>query len=340
MTNNFWQQLKKPVFTLAPMEDVTDTVFREIVLSVSNPDYLHVLFSEFMSIDGFCHEIGKPKVKHRIQVNESERRLLDKKNVKLVAQIWGTDPEKFYKATKEICREYRFDGIDINMGCPVKKIVKQGACSALIAQPELSKEIIIATKEASNIPVSVKTRIGISKVVTEEWIGSLLETNPAVITVHGRTQKQQTEGTANWNEVAKAVGLRDRMGADTLIHGNGDVFSMEEGFKKAEEYGVDGIMIGRGIFQNPWFFSGNKNERSPEERLSLLWEHASLFVHTWDKEKNFAILKRFFKIYASGFYGAAQIRAKLMEANSLKEVKKVLNEYEYSIDKSNKFIKK
>ena len=326
--SNFWEQLKKPVFTLAPMEDVTDTVFREIVLSVSSPDYLHVLFSEFMSIDGFCHEIGKPKVKHRIQVNESERRLLDKKNVKLVAQIWGTDPEKFYKATKEICREYRFDGIDINMGCPVKKIVKQGACSALIAQPELSKEIIIATKEASNIPVSVKTRIGISKVVTEEWIANLLETNPAVITVHGRTQKQQTEGIADWNEVAKAVRLRDRMGSDTLIHGNGDVFSLEEGFRKAEEYGVDGIMIGRGIFQNPWFFSRNKNERSPEERLSLLWEHVSLFVQTWDKEKNFAILKRFFKIYTSGFYGAAQIRAKLMECNSLEDVRKVFASFD------------
>jgi len=326
--SSFWQQLKKPVFTLAPMEDVTDTVFREIVLSVSNPDYLHVLFSEFMSIDGFCHEIGKPKVKHRIQVNESERRLLDEKNVKLVAQIWGTDPEKFYIATKEICRDYNFDGIDINMGCPVKKIVKQGACSALIAQPELAKEIILATKEASNIPVSVKTRIGISKVVTEEWIGNLLKTNPAVITVHGRTQKQQTEGIADWNEIRKAVKLRDQMGSNTLIHGNGDVFSFEDGYKKAEDYGVDGIMIGRGIFRDPWFFSGEKKERIPEERLLLLWKHASLFTQTWDKEKNFAILKRFFKIYASGFYGAAQIRAKLMECNSLEEVGIVLSTFD------------
>ncbi len=325
MTNNFWQQLKKPVFTLAPMEDVTDTVFREIVMSVSTPEYLHVLFSEFMSTDGFCHEVGRPKVSHRLLVNDSERRLLKEKNIKLVAQIWGKDPEKFFKATKAICEEYDFDGIDVNMGCPVKKIVKQGGCSALIGQPELAKEIILATKEASNIPVSVKTRIGLSKVVTEEWISHLLETKPTVITIHGRIQKQQSEGEADWNEVAKAVKLRNDMCSDTLIHGNGDVFSMENGFKKAEDYGVDGIMIGRGIFRDPWFFSGDKIERTPEERLLLLWKHASLFTQTWDKEKNFAILKRFFKIYTTGFYGAAQIRAKLMDCNSLDDVRKVLD---------------
>jgi len=323
--NNFWKNLKKPIFTLAPMEDVTDTVFREIVLSVSNPEYLHVLFSEFMSTDGFCHEVGRPKVSHRLLVNDSERRLLKEKNVKLVAQIWGKDPEKFFKATKAICEEYDFDGIDVNMGCPVKKIVKQGGCSALIGQPELAKEIILATKEASDIPVSVKTRIGLSKVVTEEWISSLLETNPAVITVHGRIQKQQSEGVADWSEIHKAVRLRDQIGSSTLIHGNGDVMSIEDGQQRAKNYGVEGIMIGRGIFNNPWFFNKEQAERTPKERLLLLFKHASLFTQTWDKEKNFAILKRFFKIYTTGFYGAAQIRAKLMDCSSIEDVRKVLD---------------
>ena len=323
--NNFWQQLKKPVFTLAPMEDVTDTVFREIVMSVSSPEYLHVLFSEFMSTDGFCHEVGRPKVSHRLLVNKSEQKLLKKKNVKLVAQIWGKDPEKFFKATKAICEEYDFDGIDVNMGCPVKKIVKQGGCSALIGQPELAKEIILATKEASNIPVSVKTRIGLSKVVTEEWISHLLDTNPSVITVHGRIQKQQSEGEADWNEVAKAVKLRNDRGSNTLIHGNGDVMSLEDGYRRARVYGVEGIMIGRGIFHNPWFFNKQQIKKTPKERLDLLWKHTSLFTQTWDKEKNFAILKRFFKIYTTGFYGAAQIRAKLMECNSIDDVRKVLD---------------
>lgn len=332
LTNNFWHEFKKPVFTLAPMEDVTDTVFREIVLRVSDPDCLHVLFSEFTSTDGLCHEIGGPKVKHRLQINESERISLQKNNVKIVAQIWGTKPEKFYEATKLICEERQFDGIDINMGCPVKKIVKQGGCSALIHQPDLAKEIILATKEASTIPVSVKTRIGINKVITEEWVAHLLETRPAVITVHGRTQKQQTEGLADWNEVKKAVELRDSHNSETLIHGNGDVMSYEDGLKKAIDYSVDGIMIGRGIFQNPWFFNKTMTNKKPEERLSLLWKHALLFTQTWKNDKNFAILKRFFKIYTSDFYGAATIRASLMETNSLGDVRNVLKKSEYEVE--------
>jgi len=313
------------------MEDVTDTVFREIVLGISDPDCLHVLFSEFTSTDGLCHEIGGPRVKHRLQILDSERKLLDQKNVKIVAQIWGTKPDKFYEATKLICDEGQFDGIDINMGCPVKKIVKQGGCSALINQPDLAKEIILATQEASNIPISVKTRIGIKEVKTEKWISNLLETNPAVITIHGRTQKQQSEGLADWNEVKKATIMRDQMSPETLIHGNGDVYSMEDGFNKVKEFGVDGIMVGRGIFQNPWFFNKVLKERTPEERLSLLWKHASLYTQTWKATKNFAILKRFFKIYTSDFYGAATIRASLMETNSLEEVKTVLETSKYNV---------
>lgn len=331
MNSNFWSNFKKPAFTLAPMEDVTDTVFREIVLSVSDQDCLHVLFSEFTSTDGLCHEVGGPKVKHRLQINESEQRLLIKNNVKIVAQIWGTKPEKFFEATKNICEEGLFDGIDINMGCPVKKIVKQGGCSALIHQPELAKDIIRATQEASNLPVSVKTRIGINKVITEEWISHLLETKPAVITVHGRTQKQQSEGLADWNEVKKAVQLRDQLNPETLIHGNGDINSYEDGLKKIEEFKLDGVMIGRGIFHNPWFFNKIIQEKTPEERLELLWKHAFLFHDTWKDTKNFAIMKRFFKIYTSDFYGAAQIRAKLMEANTLDEVKKELENSGYNV---------
>lgn len=326
--NNFWSELSKPVFTLAPMEDVTDTVFREIVLRVSDPACLHVLFSEFTSTDGLSHVVGGPKVKHRLQINPSERELLRKSGVKIVAQIWGNKPEKFREAAKIICDEGQFDGIDINMGCPVKKIFKQGACSALIGMPELAKELVLATKEVSTIPVSVKTRIGINQVITEEWIGHLLETNPAVITVHGRIQKQQSEGEANWDEIAKAVRLRDQLDSGTQIHGNGDVMSYEEGLEKVEKYGVEGIMIGRGIFHNPWFFNKKAGEQTPEERLALLWKHAELYTRTWENEKNFAILKRFFKIYTSGFYGAASIRAQLMETNSLEDVRKVLDDWQ------------
>ena len=139
------------------------------------------------------------------------------------------------KPHRIISEEGEFDGIDINMGCPVKKIVKQGGCSALIALPDLAKEIIYATQEASTVPVSVKTRIGLKSINTEEWISHLLETKPTLITIHGRIQKQQSEGEANWDEVKKAVELRDQMGSETLIHGNGDVWSYANGFGVCEK---------------------------------------------------------------------------------------------------------
>lgn len=331
MMDNFWQHIQKPSFTLAPMEDVTDTVFRELVLGISSADCLHVLFSEFTSTDGLCHAIGGPKVRHRLQVNASEKKLLKKMDVRLVAQIWGTRPEKFAESAKIICEEGLFDGIDINMGCPVKKIVKQGGCSALIGQPQLAKEIIYATREASSIPVSIKTRIGLSKPITEEWISNLLETKPVLITIHGRVQKQQSDGIADWNELRKAVKLRDAMSPETLIHGNGDVLSYDDGLNKTREFGVDGVMIGRGIFSNPWFFNPAIIEKTPEERLNLLWKHARLFTSTWGENRNFAILKRFFKIYTSGFYGASSIRAQLMETNSIDEVQMVLEKSGYHL---------
>lgn len=331
MTNSFWHKLNQPVFSLAPMEDVTDTVFREVVMRISDPGCLHVLYSEFTSTDGFVHEIGGPKVKHRLQINDSEKELLKKTGVKLVAQIWGTDPEKFAQTARIITREGQFDGIDINMGCPVKKIVRQGACSALIGQPELAKEIVHATREATDLPVSIKTRIGLKKVNTEDWIGHLLETKPVLITIHGRIQKQQSEGEADWNEIGKAARLRDEMSPDTLIHGNGDIMSYQEGLDNAKEHGIEGIMIGRGIFANPWFFNKTEREKSPEERLKTLYLQAKLFTDTWPNQKNFAILKRFFKIYTNGFYGAANLRAQLMETNTIEDVEMVLKNSEFEV---------
>lgn len=139
------------------MEDVTDTSFREVVAGISDPRYLHVLFTEFTSVDGLNHPKGKVKVAERLFVSESEKNLLKQKNIKLVAQIWGNKPELFHKIAREITDEYEFDGIDINMGCPVKNVVKNGCCSALIGQQNLAKEIIFAAKEATHLPVSIKT---------------------------------------------------------------------------------------------------------------------------------------------------------------------------------------
>jgi len=322
---NFWKTLPKPIFALAPMEDVTDTSFREVVAGLSDPQYLHLLFTEFTSVDGMNHPKGKIRVSERLLVSRSEKNLLKQKNIKLVAQIWGNKPELFHKIAREITAEYEFDGLDINMGCPVKNVVKNSCCSALINQPELAKEIILATKEATHLPVSVKTRTGVKSHETEVWISHLMETKPAAIILHGRTQKQQSDGLADWEEIAKGVRIRDQIDPEVLFLGNGDVQSVSQGIALTSQYGLDGVMIGRGIFHDPWFFNPEHQPPSKSERLSQLILHTQLFEQNWGGKKNLNLLKRFYKIYTNDFPGAAKLRADLMEATTFAEVYRIAN---------------
>ncbi|MDX9880919.1 MAG: tRNA-dihydrouridine synthase [Prolixibacteraceae bacterium] len=317
---NFWNELKQPVFALAPMEDVTDTVFRELVTRLSAPGALHVVYTEFTSVDGMNHPTGKKRVGERLVVGPPEREILQQKGIRLVAQLWGKNPEIFHKVAKEITEQYEFDGLDINMGCPVKKIVKNGCCSALIGQPELATEIIHAVKEATDLPVSVKTRTGIRIHETERWISQLLAAAPAAIILHGRRQVQQSDGPADWDEIRKAATIRDQLAPDIPIIGNGDVLSYRQGLEYSAKYGVNGIMIGRGIFHNPWFFNPVQEEKTVREKLDKLVLHTRLFEAAWGETKNFNILKRFFKIYTQNFPEAARLRSRLMEARNYGEV--------------------
>jgi len=321
---NFWQSLQKPIIALAPMEDVTDTVFREVIRSVSEQDALHVMFTEFTSTDGLCNIKGREFVAARLVVNETERKLLKATNTKLVAQIWGSDPEKFHESAKLISDMRLFDGIDINMGCPVKKVVKNHSCSDLINHPNVAKEIIIATREGTNLPVSVKTRIGFSSIVTEEWIGELLEVHPAAITIHGRTRTMMSNGLALWDEIGKAVQLRNRSNSSTLILGNGDVDSHSTALARVRDFGVDGVMVGTGIFKNPWIFNAVEKEISMPMRIDLLVKHITLYDRTWKDKGNFNVLKRFFKIYLNGFEGAAHWRDQLMHCKNCEEALEVI----------------
>lgn len=327
---DFWKKLKKPIFALAPMEDVTDTVFRELIMSVSDPGRLSLLFTEFTSVDGLCHPLGRSAVLHRLKVNKSERHLLDKLNIKLIAQIWGNDPEKFYSASKYIADEFDFDGIDINMGCPVSKVVKQNTCSALIDQPALALEIIDATIKGSGLPVSVKTRTGIKTHSTERWISQLLQSETKAITLHARTQKMQSLYPAEWEQIAIAVRVRDAVKPDVKLLGNGDVVSWDHGIKLIKESGADGAMIGRAIFSDPWLFSETQSEKSVAEKLDLLQKHIRLFADSWPSGRNFSILKRFFKIYIHGFAGAAALRASLMETFIAEDALDMIGEFRKS----------
>jgi nifR3 family TIM-barrel protein len=311
---------------LAPMEDVTDTAFRELILRISNPGNIHVLFTEFTSTDGLCHPVGRERVAERLIVSESERELLSQHGVKLVAQIWGSNPERYHEAVKYITTNYDFDAIDINMGCPVRNVVAQGSCSALIDNESLAAEIIAATREATLLPVSVKTRLGVKKVETERWMSFLLLQPVDAVILHGRIQKQMSEGEANWDEIAKAVQLRNQLAPDTPIIGNGDVLSLAEAHQKCEKYGVDGVMIGRGIFHNPWLFHPAHTDIGVDERLQTLLLHLDLYQKTWGSNKPFVILRRFFKIYLSGFSGASALRARMMTVAGFDEARGVIEE--------------
>ena len=329
--DNFWQTIHKPIITLAPMEDVTDTVFREVVLSVSDPDALNVVFTEFTSTDGLCHEKGRPKVIERLLVNASEMQLLKSRNTKLVAQIWGGDPEKFRLSAKLISEMNLFDGIDINMGCPAKKVVKNKSCANLINYPELAKEIIYATTESTDLPVSVKTRVGFSRIITEEWISHLLETSPKAITIHGRTRKMMSNGPVLWDEIGKAVTLRNQLGSETLILGNGEVFSYGDALNRIEQYGVDGVMVGTGVFKNPWMFNTEPLETTVLHRIELMRKHITLYQNTWGNGKDYNVLKRFFKIYLNGFSNAAHWRDAFMRAHGYNEALQLLRKMEEDV---------
>lgn len=313
---NIWQKLSKPIFILAPMDDVTDTVFRQIIGDLAPPD---LYYTEFTSVDGLTSEQGREAVSRRLQYTEAER--------PLIAQIWGNNPEKFYESAK-LCKELGFDGIDINMGCPEKSVVRRGMCSGLINTPELAGKIIQRTKDgARDLPVSVKTRLGMRQ-IQSEWIEFLLKQDIPALIIHGRTVKEMSKVPAHWDEIKKVVEMRNEIAPKTLIIGNGDVASYEDGISKVKETGVDGIMIGRGIFKNLWIFkkSGKLPSLTIEERLNHLLKHSRLFVKTWGETKSFAILKKFYKIYISDFEGASELRVKFMETKNLTEVETLVRQ--------------
>lgn len=296
------------------MDGVTDTVFRHVVDQAGAPD---LLFTEFTNTDGYCSPKGRHSTYSRLLFTPDEQPTL-------IAQIWGTKPENFAEMAKGL-KEMGYAGIDINMGCPAKDVTKKGAGSALIQTPELAAEIIAATKTAG-LPVSVKTRIGYRTRITEEWISFLLRQDIVALTVHARTMKEMSKVPAHWEEVAKAVKLRDEIAPQTLIIGNGDVADRAEGLRRIAETGADGIMIGRGVFANVFCFEHEPREHQPDELFALLNQHLDLWEYTWKGEANYHALKRFFKIYIKGFAGASELREQLMNTSTLSEARQILVE--------------
>ena len=320
-----WEKVSKNgvFFCLAPMINVTDTAFRQIIAKHSRHGKPGggpaVFWTEFVSADGLASEKGREKVLRLLK--------FDKKEKPILAQIFGSQPENI-KIACEIIAKLGFDGIDINMGCPDKDVMKQNAGAALMRTPALAREIIRAAKEgAPNLPVSVKTRLGYNTLEYKIWLPELLKENIAALTIHLRTKKEMSKVAAHW-ELAKDI-VKTVRDCDTnvVLIANGDIASLADGKKKAIESGFDGIMIGRGIFGNPWLFD-TKRKKSPtiEEKLKALVEHTKLFEKLLDY-RNFAIMKKHFKAYVNGFDGAKELRNELMSTNTSKEVSTIINNF-------------
>ncbi len=318
-----WDKLPKNFFCLAPMSDVTDPAFRRVIAKYSktNKNNNLVFWTEFVSADGLDSP-GREVLKNNLVFSQKEK--------PIIAQLFGANQDKMRKATSYVI-SLGFDGIDINMGCPDRAVEKQGAGSSLIKNPKLAGLLIEAVKEGikdsgkKNISVSVKTRIGYNKNQIEEWIPFLLSCDLDALTIHARTRKELSKTSADWSHVKRVVEIRNQMKVKTKIIGNGDVTSLTEAKKLMKQTGCDGVMIGRGIFGNPWFFNSSKKKITLEEKLKVLVEHTNLFEKLEGHYKNFAVMKKHYKAYVNDFSGAKELRLKLMETENAKEVGKIVS---------------
>ncbi|MEO2078148.1 MAG: tRNA-dihydrouridine synthase [Bacillus sp. (in: firmicutes)] len=316
MKDNFWRDLPRPFFILAPMEEVTDVVFRHVVSEAARPD---VFFTEFTNSESYCHPDGIKSVRGRLTFSEDEQ--------PIVAHIWGDKPENFRQMSIGMA-ELGFKGLDINMGCPVPNVVQNGKGSGLIRRPEVAAELIQAAK-AGGLPVSVKTRLGYSDVDEwKVWLKHILEQDIANLSIHLRTRDEMSKVDAHWELIPEIKKLRDEVAPDTLLTINGDIPDRQTGLKLAQQYGVDGVMIGRGIFHNPFAFEKEPKAHTSQELLDLLRLHMDLHDKYSHLElRRFTALHRFFKIYVKGFPGAGELRNQLMNTKSTDEVRALLNTF-------------
>lgn len=316
MIDNFWRDLPRPFFILAPMEDVTDVVFRHVVSKAGRPD---VFFTEFTNSDSYCHPEGMQSVRGRLTFTEDEQ--------PIVAHIWGDKPEYFRQMSIGMAK-LGFRGIDINMGCPVPNVTQNGKGSGLIRRPEVAAELIQAAK-AGGLPVSVKTRLGFTDIDEwRDWLTHILKQDIVNLSIHLRTREEMSKVDAHWELIPEIKKLRDEVAPDTLLTINGDIPDRQTGLKLASQYGVDGVMIGRGIFKNPFAFEKEPREHSTKEYLDLLRLQLDLQdKYSEEVPRSITGLHRFFKIYVKGFPGASELRNQLMNTKSTDEVRALLDNF-------------
>jgi len=301
--------MKYPVVGLAPMDGVTDAAFRYIVDKYGQPD---ILYTEFIPAKGLL--IGKPSMMRMLLKHETK--------TPTIVQFFGNDPELFYQAAIKVL-DLGFAGIDINMGCPDKSVFNRGGGAALILKPDLAIKIIQAVKKAvkdsgKNIPVSVKTRT-VKNNQTKEWISRLLEAEPDVISIHGRTYEQIFLGRVNWEQISLAAELAKN--SATKIFGNGDIKSRSEALEKIKKYKLAGALIGRAALGNPWIFQ----DKIPtfEDRVKVILDHCQQFTKFFP-QGDFKAMRKHLVWYTKGFIGSAKARNSLMKVNDIEDVETIL----------------
>lgn len=339
-------QNKKLIIVLAPMADVTDEVFREMIAKYSRPYGPDIFWTEFVSADGLASP-GRKVLQKDLAFNKKSER-------PIMAQIFGSKKENLLKAI-DLIYKLDFDGVDINMGCPDKSIEKQKAGAAMMKDFKSTREILEAVKNHIDkinfknpkkfFVFSVKTRLGYNKIDYKNWLPNILDFGPDILTIHLRTRKELSLVEAHW-EIAKNVVdfikkyTKENKLKTPFIFLNGDVKNIEEAKEKMKISSCDGIMIGRGVFGTPWLFNEkeykkrlvqNLNTKKGREnilfRLKVMLEHTKLFEKKLTKIKSFNIMKKHYKAYVNGFDGAKDLRVELMLAKDYKEVKKITDNF-------------
>lgn len=301
------------------MEAVTDVVFRHVVKRAGAPD---VFFTEFANATGWVHA-GDRAIAGRLVKTDDE--------YPLVAQIWGGEPGDMEQFAQH-CARLGFAGIDINMGCPAKSAIKSGG-AALIRNPDVAVAAIAAAKTAG-LPVSVKTRLGYSTVDEwRAWLTTLLQQDIVNLTIHLRTKKEMSKVAAHYELIDDIVALRDAIAPQTLLTINGDIRDRAHGMSLVATHpGVNGVMIGRGVFADPFCFAPRADSVAQgtssmtQRNFALLRYHLDLFDH-WQPQlgRPYETLKRFYKIYVRDFDGAKELRDQLMHTTSTAEARRVIH---------------
>jgi nifR3 family TIM-barrel protein len=361
-TNTFWQTLPRPILALSPMDGVTDQPYRHLQKKYGPP---MLIYTEFTSAEGLC--LSQGRLLRDLVYDETQR--------PIIAQIFGKRPEFFYQAAIIVC-ELGFDGVDINMGCPAKTVTQGGSGAGLIRTPLLAQEIVRATQQGVRdwangatvddcqhlpkrvaaqirarhatlppayqqrrpIPVSVKTRVGYETPIIDEWLPYLLEVAPVAIGIHGRTLEQGYTGEASWEEIGRGVDLA--RGSGILILGNGDIQSLAHAQQRVRNYGVDGVLVGRATYGNPFFFNAQhpplSDENAPEPALinqlaAIMVEHAQLYERTYQHYEKyfFSPMRKHLGWYARHMHGGKRLRIPLMQTNTPEQVAAILTEQGY-----------